>query len=90
MRFTPTIQAHDIEHKVKHIDEFLSAGEKVKVTVKFSGRQIAFPEMGVAVINNIIDKLPGVIVDKQPTMEGKNLWCILSRKQNKNAKQHKD
>ena len=84
VKFSPTIQLNDIKHKVKHIEGFLSEGEKVKITIKFVGREVNFPDTGIKVINNILSLLQNTIVDKSPVMEGKLMSCIISRSSKKN------
>lgn len=89
IKFSPTIQLNDIKHKVKHIEEFLLEGEKVKLTVKFSGREVNFPETGIKVLNSIVNLLNNIVVDKQASLEGKLMSCIISRASKKKQNEHK-
>ncbi len=79
IRMQPKIDTHDLEFKVKHIAEFLQAGNKVKVTIRFRGRELAYTELGEAVLKRIMDMLGDTFhMDKKPNMEGKFMSMILS------------
>ncbi len=84
IRMQPKIEKHDVEFKAKHIREFLEAGNKVKVTVRFRGRELAHTELGLKVLENFIEILDGVcVVDRKPLMEGRAMSMILSPKSKK-------
>jgi translation initiation factor IF-3 len=89
IKFTNNTQLHDIKHKVRKIEELLDKGEKVRVSVKFSGREVTFPQTGIDLINTVTSLIPEVIIDRAPLLEGKNMSSILSRKQKRNG-QSKD
>lgn len=80
----PKIEKHDLEFKTKHITEFLEEGNKVKVTIRFRGRELAHTELGRDVLMHVIDLLNenGVnfSLDKNPLMEGRFMSMILSPK----------
>jgi len=79
MRMQPKIEEHDIQFKTKHIKEFLLAGYKVKVTVKFRGRELAHIELGEAVLKRVLNMLGDIFhVDKAPSMEGRFMIMIIS------------
>ena len=80
LKFTPNTQLHDIKHKISKVPEWLDTGEKVRLSVKFSGREVSHPETGIELINQIVSLLPEAQVDKQPTLDGKQMWCMLSKK----------
>lgn len=81
IRMQPKIERHDLEFKAKHIKEFLEAGNKVKVTVRFRGRELAHTELGQRVLENVISILEDVCnVDRKPLMEGRFMSMILSPK----------
>ncbi len=77
IQFRPQTDTHDIEYKVKHIHRFLEEGDKVKVSVRFRGREAAHADLGHAILKQIID-LVGTsgIVEQIPKMEGKVLSLI--------------
>jgi translation initiation factor IF-3 len=72
---------HDLQIKAKNIIKFLEEGDKVKVTFRFSGRQIAHPEIGRQVLQQITDMTSEVgQVERHPTLEGRMMILILSPK----------
>lgn len=79
MRFKASIAEHDIEYRTKLIKDFLSEGDKVKVTVTFRGRQNAHPEIGRQVLDEVIARLDGAgSVERAPLLEGRAMTMILS------------
>ncbi len=84
IRMQPKIEKHDLEFKTKHVTEFLEEGNKVKVTIRFRGRELAHTELGRDVLMKVIDILneQGVSfsLDKKPLMEGRFMSMILSPK----------
>lgn len=84
IRMQPKIEKHDLEFKTKHITEFLEDGNKVKVTIRFRGRELAHTELGRDVLMKVIDLLTekevNFVLDKNPVMEGRFMSMILSPK----------
>jgi translation initiation factor IF-3 len=79
VRMQPKIEQHDLEFKTKHIQEFLEAGSKVKVTIRFRGRELAHTELGKDVLDRILEMLETQYhVDRRPAMEGRFMSMILS------------
>lgn len=79
IRFHPKIGAHDINFKMKHAQELLEEGDKVKVSVLFRGRENTHPELGHALLNRFVEGLKDVAVVERPVMaEGRNLNVILA------------
>ena len=77
----PKIDDHDLDFKSKHVQEFLGEGNKVKVTVRFRGRELAHTELGAEVLKDVLKRIEGdYVVDKPPLMEGKFMSMILSPK----------
>lgn len=84
IRMQPKIEKHDLEFKAKHVKEFLDEGNKVKVTVRFRGRELAHTELGKVVLEKVMEAIDGSFnLDKAPMMEGRFMSMILSPK-NKN------
>jgi translation initiation factor IF-3 len=84
IRMQPKIDDHDLDFKSKHVREFLSDGNKVKVTVRFRGREMAHTELGLDVLNDVLARLEGgYVMDKQPAMEGRFMSMVLSPKSKK-------
>jgi translation initiation factor IF-3 len=84
IRMQPKIDDHDMEFKSKHVKEFLAEGNKVKVTIRFRGRELAHTELGFGVMNDMLKRIEGeYAMDKPPAMEGRNMSMIVSPKAKK-------
>jgi translation initiation factor IF-3 len=81
IRMQPKIDDHDLDFKSKHVKEFLSEGNKVKVTIRFRGRELAHTELGFDVMKDVLSRIEGeYVVDKPPAMEGRFMSMILAPK----------
>ena len=81
IQLSPVIGIHDFDTRVKHAQKFLQAGDKVKVTMRFRGRQLSHTEVGLEVVNRFIQAVEEFAnVEKQPKLEGKILYCVLASK----------
>ena len=81
LRITPNIEEHDFGFKAKNARKFLEDGNKVKITVRFRGRELNNTKMGEDVLNKFIKNLEDVsTVEKSPKLEGKNMFIILAKK----------
>lgn len=75
---SPRIAEHDLQVRLDRAQEFLKEGHKVKLTVKFKGREMAHPELGHEVLRQAISNLGGHIsVERESRFEGRNLSVIL-------------
>jgi translation initiation factor IF-3 len=84
IRMQPKIDEHDIDFKSKHVKEFLAEGNKVKVTVRFRGRELAHTELGLDVLKDVLKRMEGdYVLDKPPAMEGRFMSMVLSPKTKK-------
>jgi translation initiation factor IF-3 len=84
IRMQPKIDSHDLEFKTKHVRDFLDKGAKVKVTIRFRGRELAHTDRGRTVLYKVLDLLDReVTVDRQPAMEGRFMSMIISSKAKK-------
>jgi translation initiation factor IF-3 len=84
IRMQPKIDDHDLDFKSKHVQEFLAEGNKVKVTVRFRGRELAHTELGRVVLDDVLKRIEGdYVVDKPALMEGKFMSMTLSPKAKK-------
>ncbi|GHT79564.1 translation initiation factor IF-3 [Spirochaetia bacterium] len=84
IRMQPKIDDHDLDFKSKHVKEFLSEGNKVKVTVRFRGRELAHTELGRVVLDDVLKRIEGeYVMDKPPVMEGRFMSMVLSPKSKK-------
>ena len=83
LRITPNIEEHDFSFKAKNARKFLEDGNKVKITVRFRGRELNNTKMGESVLNQFISNLEDIsVVEKKPKLEGKNMFIILAKKAN--------
>jgi len=81
IRVTPNIDKHDFEFKLKNAAKFINDGNKVKITVRFKGREMNYVKQGEEVLNNYIEGLKDIAIpDKKPILEGRNMFIILSKK----------
>jgi translation initiation factor IF-3 len=79
VRLTPRTDEHDVMAKVKTIQKFLGEGDKVKVTIRFRGRELAHPQLGREVLEEISKELSGTaVIERPPLMEGRAMFMILS------------
>lgn len=81
VRLSPNIDKHDLEVKAKNTNKFIEAGNKVKVTMRFRGRELNFVEQGKEIMDNFRELIVDAQVDKEAKMEGKNLVMFLVPKQ---------
>lgn len=79
VRLTLGIEEHDLQVKVKSAKKFLAGGDKVKVTVKFYGREMNFTQSGEELINRFAECLEGAgTMDKKPKLEGRRMTVIFT------------
>ncbi len=79
IRLRPRTGEHDIDVRVRQTLEFLAEGSKVKVAVRFRGREITHPEIARDQLQEFITKVgDAAIIEAQPAMEGPNLFMLLS------------
>lgn len=84
IRMQPKIDDHDLDFKSKHIKEFLADGNKVKVTIRFKGRELAHTELGLVVLKDVLANIEGeYVMDKPPAMEGRFMSMVLGPKAKK-------
>ena len=78
IKVRPKIDKNDLNTKKKQIAKFLEKGYKVKITLSFKGREIVHPELGMDILNGVIDDLGDrCIVEQKPKLEGYNIVLIL-------------
>jgi translation initiation factor IF-3 len=81
IRLRPKTEEHDRDVKIKHIKRFLEDHNKVKVTVMFRGREIAYTDIGRGLMEFIKAALiDDCVIDQQPKLEGRNMLMILAPK----------
>ena len=81
IRMQPKIGAGDLDTKAKHVQEFLDDGAKVKVTIRFRGRELAHTDLGYGVLQEVLKRLTSeYVVEKSPAMDGKTMSMTISAK----------
>jgi translation initiation factor IF-3 len=81
MKFRPKTEDHDYQFKLKHIKKFLADGNKVKVTVRFRGREMAHTDLGRKMLERLVhDTEEMASVEQQPKLEGRNMTLVLGPK----------
>lgn len=78
VRISPTIEENDLNTKIKNARKFLEAGDKVKVSVKFRGREVSYSQTGRGLLEKFAEAIKDAgTVDKVPKMEGRNMVMVL-------------
>ena len=81
IRLRPKTEDHDIQVKIKHVKKFLEQQDKVKITMMFRGREIAYTEIGRKIMENIRDALADIgSIEQHPRLEGRNMNMIIAPK----------
>ncbi len=79
VRIRPKIDDHDLETKGRQAAKFLNGGDKVKLTVLFRGREMAHPDLGKALLDQLADQLrPHGTVEASPRMEGRTMTMFMA------------
>lgn len=79
VRLSASIEEHDMAVKAKHADKFLSSGNKVKVSIRFRGREMAHREIGYKVMEKFNTLLTSeMVVERKPRIEGRSMIMILA------------
>ena len=90
VQLSATIEENDVQTKAKNAVKFLQAGDKVKVSIRFRGRQITHSEIGLKVMQDFIERTKDVAtVEKRPSLDGRHMIMILGPKADKTAKAEK-
>ena len=85
VRLSPNIDTHDLNVKAKRANDFLSKGDKVKVTVRFRGRELGHTAIGKEVLEIFAELTEeNGKIEKKPTMEGRSMIMILNPIMDKN------
>jgi translation initiation factor IF-3 len=79
VKFRPKIGKGDFDTKVRHMQEFLAEGHKVKVTLQFRGREMAHPELGSKILDAVIEQVgANAKVEAYARLEGRNMTMVLA------------
>ena len=81
MRMRPKIDGHDREIKIRKVKEFLEDGDKVKISMLFRGREIAYTSIGLKIMESIREELESIAtVEQHPRIEGRSMVMVVSPK----------
>jgi translation initiation factor IF-3 len=79
IKFRPKIDPHDYATKKGHVERFLKAGARVKVTIMFRGREMAHTELGRKILDRLVADLEGIAtVDQFPKLDGRNMVMVIA------------
>jgi translation initiation factor IF-3 len=79
IKFRPKIDAHDYDTKKGHVERFLRAGSRVKITIMFRGREMAHTELGRRILDRLVADLEGLaVVDSAPKQDGRNMVMVIA------------
>jgi translation initiation factor IF-3 len=79
IKFRPKIDPHDYATKKGHVERFLKARDKVKVTIMFRGREVMHAERGERILNQLADELKDLaLVESKPNLDGRNMIMMLA------------
>lgn len=81
IKMRPNIDTHDYEVKMRAINRFFNAGDKVKITMRFRGREMAHMELGMELLQRVkTDTLDIAKVEAEPKLEGRQMMMVLAPK----------
>ncbi len=79
IKMTPSIDTHDFETKMNHAKKFLGNGDKLKVTIRFRGREVNHSLLGTQLLERVEEALKDYgNVEKKPKLEGRNMFMIVA------------
>lgn len=77
VQLRPAIDTHDLDIKIKHIKEWIDDGDKVKVVIKFRGREMANKDLGYTIIDSILEQVPEARLEGKSEIQGNKLTAVL-------------
>lgn len=79
IKMRPNIDTHDYEVKMRSVRKFLEDGDKVKVTMRFRGREMAHQELGLEVLNRVREEIGEISkVEAEPKLEGRQMMMVVA------------
>lgn len=79
IKIRPGIEEHDYQVKLRSIRKFITAGDRVKVTMRFRGREITHQEIGMKVLDRVCSDVDDIVkVEQKPKLEGRQMLMLLS------------
>lgn len=80
-RLSPVIDVHDFNTKVKNVSKYLEKGHKIKMTIRFKGRQMAHTELGRDMLLKFADQVESIgTIEQKPKLDGRNMYMLLAPK----------
>ena len=81
IKMRPGIEEHDYQVKMRNVRKFLDHGDKVKMTIRFRGREMAHQDLGLRVLNRVQEELEDSIkIEQMPTTEGRLMVMVIAPK----------
>ncbi len=81
LKFRPKIEEHDYNVKLKHVRRFLMDGDKVKLVIRYRGREIVFQANGIELLNKIMQDVEDIaVMEKKPEMMGRQQIMVIAPK----------
>jgi translation initiation factor IF-3 len=81
IRLSATIDEHDYQTKLRNVQKFLNEGDKVKLTIKFRGREITHPEIGQRILERLANEVAELsVIERRAKLEGRSMILILAPK----------
>ncbi len=78
MKFRPKTEEHDYQFKLKHVQKFLTEGNKAKITIMFRGREMVHTDRGRKILERLVQDTQDIAsVEQQPRLEGRNMTLVL-------------
>jgi translation initiation factor IF-3 len=91
IKFRPVIDKNDYEVKRRKIVEFLQQGDRVKITIRFRGREITFQHLGLELMKRLQQDLePFAVIDQSPQVEGRQMIMVVAPCKKKQDAVHED
>lgn len=83
IKYGPHIDVNDFSYRTKRIIQFLAKGDKVKVSIRFRGREMAHTELGFNIIKRVLDQVGDVVIEKPAKLEGRQIIMIIAPSKSK-------
>jgi len=81
IKLRPTIDKHDLEIKLRHVSEFIQEGDKVRISMRFRGREMDHMNIGRAVLDRVVEHLHDTVkIEQSPKQEGKQIVMMVGPK----------
>jgi translation initiation factor IF-3 len=84
VKMRPKTDTHDFDFKIKHVRKFIEDGNKVKLTIRFRGREMAHPEMAAKILDRVVESTSDIsLIEQKYKLEGRTMTMILAPLHNK-------